>query len=126
MKNLLVILIVFAASSTVMAQSLPKVNKADVQSGMEQVSSQAELSEDQIKDALMKDEELQTETINFLKKNPDTKSSMAKLAMKSMGGGGSSGLMKSLLGDQNLAAAAISFVQSNPAMLTKAMKILGM
>ncbi|MEQ9300672.1 MAG: hypothetical protein RIF33_19025 [Cyclobacteriaceae bacterium] len=125
MKNLLVVLVVFAASSTVMAQSLPKINKADVQSGMEQVSSQAELSDDQIKDALVKDEELQTETINFLKKNPDTKSSMAKLAMKSMGGG-SSGLMKSLLGDQNLATAAISFVQSNPAMLTKAMKILGM
>lgn len=128
MKNLLALILLFAASSTVMAQ-LPKVNKADLQSNVEEVSGQAELTDDQIKEALMKDEDLQEETISFLKKSPDTKNAMAKLAMGGMGaslGSSSSGLMKSILGDQNLAAAAIGFVKSNPAMLTKALKILGM
>lgn len=127
MKSLLIIITLFAASSTAMAQ-LPKVDKADLQTNVEAVSGQAKLSEDQIKEALMKDEDLQTETINYLKKNPDTKSAMAKLAMGGMGaslGSSSSGLMKSILGNQNLAAAAINFVQSNPDMLNKAMKILG-
>ncbi|MEQ8712298.1 MAG: hypothetical protein RIC80_04740 [Cyclobacteriaceae bacterium] len=129
MKNLLLILIVLATSSALSAQSLPKVNKPDLQSTVEDASSQAGLSEDQIKEALMKDEDLQTETINFLKKNPDTKNAMAKLAMGGMGaslGSSTGGLMKSILGDQNLAAAAISFVQSNPKLLSQAMKVLGM
>jgi hypothetical protein len=34
--------------------------------------------------------------------------------------------MKSILGDKNLSTAAIEYISSNPELLSKAMKIIGM
>jgi hypothetical protein len=72
----------------------------------------------------MKDEGLQKETINYLKSNPDTVESITNMVKGNKGS--NSGIMKSILGDKDLSASAIQYISENPALLKKAMKLVGM
>ncbi|WP_136480116.1 hypothetical protein [Cognatitamlana onchidii] len=120
------IAIAFSTVSTLSAQTLPSVNTKDLNKAGKDVVAQASSSNqaDQIKEALMKDKELQEKTIDHLKSNPDTKDALMGLATKNTGG--LKGLMKSVLGDKSLTQAAIDYVSSNPDLLQKALKLVGM
>ncbi|MFT4847700.1 MAG: hypothetical protein ACI83B_000221 [Sediminicola sp.] len=125
MKKYLIFTFIIAFSASLSAQTMPSLNSSDAKkAGLEAVSKEKPNMEGQIKDALSKDEGLQKETINYLKNNPDTAKSVASMAKKS--GGSNKGLMKSILGDKDLTSAAIEYISSNPELLSKAMKIIGM
>lgn len=104
------------------AQKLPTSKKLSKET-VEKTVKATDGVESQIKTALLKDEGLQKEAFNFLKSNPETSSAFAGLAAKKLG---SSSLIKSVLGDSDLANAAINYIASNPKLLEKAMKIVGM
>ncbi len=72
----------------------------------------------------MKDEVLQTETTDYLKFNPETTKAMAGKVKN--GNGSNQGITKSFLGDKNLSTAAIDYISSNPKLLNKTMKFIGM
>ena len=80
--------------------------------------------EKQIADAIMSDETLQKETINYLKENPETASSLAEIIEAN--GDSVDGIIKAVFGDSELAATAVNYVKENPEMLSKAMKLAGM
>jgi len=106
------------------AQDLPPI-KASKTENTKAISKKSAEVDNQIKKALMKDEGLQKKTIGFLKGNPDTSSALKGLMMKN-NDTSTSGLMKSILGNKDLASAAIDYISSNPDLLQKAMKIVGL
>ena len=114
---------IVAFSASLSAQTMPSLSDAK-KAGLEEVSKSSPDQKAQITEALKKDEGLQKETINYLKENPETAASVATMAKKS--GGSNKGLMKSILGDKDLTTAAIEYISSNPELLSKAMKVIGM
>jgi hypothetical protein len=78
----------------------------------------------QIKEALMKDEGLQTETIEHLKENEETKEAVERLSAKA--DGSKKGIMKGILKNEMLTKAALDFIKSKPDLLQKAMSLVGM
>jgi len=125
MKKFLFFTFILVFSVSVSAQTIPSLNSTDAKkAGLEAVSKDNSKMDGQIKNALMKDEGLQKETIKYLKSNPDTAKSMVGMDKKS--GGSSQGIMKSILGDKTLASAAIEYISSNPKLLNQAMKLVGM
>ena len=128
MKKLLffAIALAFSATATLSAQTLPSVNTKDLNKAGKDAVSQASSSSqaDQIKEALMKDKDLQEKTIDHLKSNPGTKDALMGMAAKNSGG--LKGLMKSVLGDKSLSQAAVDYITKNPDLLKKAMSIVGM
>ena len=113
-----------AFTFSVSAQKLPSTKKLSKEA-VDKTVKVTENTEEQVKTALLKDKGLQKEALSFLKSNPETTVAMAGLATKSMGSS-SSDLMKSVLGNKDLATAAINYITSNPKLLQKAMKIVGM
>jgi len=125
MKKVLFLMFAMAFTTAVSAQTMPSMSTDDVKKvGTEALAEQNPEMDKQIKDALMKDEGLQKETINHLKENPETASALAGILTKNKGS--LDGIMKSVLGDSELTTAAIDFISNNPEMLSKAMKIVGM
>lgn len=124
MKKYLFLTLVLAFTFSVTAQKLPTIKKISNDTVEETVKMTDNLDE-QVKTALLKDKGLQKEAFSFLKSNPETTTAFAGLASKSMGSS-SSDLIKSVLGDKDLASAAINYIVSNPKLLEKAMKIVGM
>jgi len=125
MKKVLFLMFAMAFTTAVSAQTMPSMSTDDVKKvGAEALAEQNPEMDKQIKDALMKDEGLQKETINYLKENPETASALAGILTKNKGS--LDGIMKSVLGDSKLTTAAIDFISNNPEMLSKAMKIVGM
>ena len=125
MKKVLFLMFAMAFTTAVSAQTMPSMSTDDVKKvGTEALAEQNPEMDKQIKDALMKDEGLQKETINYLKENPETASALAGILTKNKGS--LDGIMKSVLGDSKLTTAAIDFISNNPEMLSKAMKIVGM
>ncbi|MFT5847615.1 hypothetical protein [Psychroserpens sp.] len=123
MNKLLFFTFLFAFTATVSAQKVPS-SKDLKKDALESVSKEKPNIDDQVKEALMKDEGLQKETIDYLKSNPETAKSLANMATENKGS--NSGLMKSILVDKDLSAAAIDFITKNPKLLNKAMKLVGM
>jgi len=121
MKNYFFLLFVVMFSFSMSAQDLPSVKK--VTDKTEKTLKDTNVDE-QVSKALLKDEGLQREAFNFLKSNPDTKSSFMGLLGKNKGS--SKDLIKSVLGNKELATAAINYIKDNPKLLEKAMKIVGM
>lgn len=125
MKKVLFFTFIMAFSATLSAQTLPSVKASDLnKDGIETLAKDNPNVEAQIKDALMKDEDLQKDTINYLKSNPETTKSLASMVTKNKGS--NEGIMKSILGDKKLSAAAIDYISNNPELLSKAMKLIGM
>lgn len=125
MKRVLLLIFVMAFTTSISAQTMPSVSTDDVKNaGMEAAAKQNPELEQQIKDALSKDEGLQKETVNYLKENPDTASAIAKIIADNKDS--LDGIIKSVLGDSSLTTAAVDWIANNPEMLSKAMKIIGM
>jgi hypothetical protein len=123
MKKILFFAMIFSFTATVSAQSLPSAKS--VKQVSQKVVAKEKLSKsDQIRKALMKDEELQAAALGHLKSNPDTAKEVASIATENKGG--LAGIMKSVLGDKKLSAMAIEYIANNPKLLEKAMKIIGM
>ncbi len=124
MKRLLIATIILACSTALSAQTLPSVKKSDVKKeGAEMVSKTSSDTESQISEALMKDEDLQNETIDYLKGNDGTKDMM--MGMLKGNKGGSKELMKSILSDDKLSSAAIDWIAGDSKMMKKVQAILG-
>jgi ABC-type proline/glycine betaine transport system substrate-binding protein len=123
MKKYLFFMFFVAFSATLSAQTMPSLKDAK-KAGLEEVSKSGSDMTGQITEALKKDEGLQNDAIDYLKKNPETAASVASMAKKS--GGSNKGLMKSILGDKDLTTAAVEYISSNPELLSKAMKVIGM
>ncbi len=114
-----------AFSTTLSAQTMPTVKTSDLKkTGIEAVSKEKPNMEAQIKSALMKDEDLQKETIKYLKSNPETTKSVTNMVKDNKGS--NKGIMKAILGDKKLSTAAIDYISKNPKLLSKAMKVIGM
>ena len=124
MKKYLLLMFFLAFAVNLSAQDLPPI-KASKTENTKAISKKNAEVDNQIKKALMKDEGLQKKTIGFLKGNPDTSSALKGLMMKN-NDTSTSGLMKSILGNKDLASAAINYISSNPDLLQKAMKIVGL
>ncbi len=125
MKLFLSFTLIIAFSMTLSAQTMPSVKASDLKKdGIEAVSKEKPNMEAQIKSALMKDEDLQKETIKYLKSNPETTKSLTSMVAKNKGS--NKGIMKSILGDKKLSTAAIDYISKNPKLLEKAMKVIGM
>ena len=125
MNKFLLFTFILAFSASLSAQNLSTPKASDLKKdGVESLSKEKPNLDEQIKDALMKDEGLQKETINYLKSNPETVESLAGMVTKN--GGSNKGIMKSILGDKTLSAAAIDYISNNPELLEKAMKLIGM
>lgn len=125
MNKFLFFTFIFAFSASLSAQNLSTAKASDLKKdGVEALSKEKPNLDEQIKDALMKDEGLQKETINYLKSNPETVESLAGMVTKN--GGSTKGIMKSILGDKTLSTAAIDYISNNPELLDKAMKLIGM
>ena len=125
MKRLLLLIFVMAFTASISAQTMPSVSTDVVKkAGMEAATEQSPELEQQIKDALMKDEGLQKETINYLKENPETTNSLSKIIADNKDS--LDGIIKSVLGDSALTTAAVDWIANNPQMLNKVMKMAGM
>lgn len=123
MKKYVFSILALAFAFTVSAQEIPSSKKLSKETA-EKATKVSNNVDEQVKEALLKDKGLQKEAFSFLKSNPKTTAAFTGLSSKSMGS--SSDLIKSVLGDQDLASAAINYITSNPELLQKAMKIAGM
>ena len=125
MKKVLILIVTIAFSTTVFSQTIPSLKTEDVtKAGVEALNKENPELENQIKEALQKDEGLQKETINYLKENPKTTSALTKILADNKDS--IDGVMKSILGDSQLTTAAIDWIANNPDMLNQVMKIVGM
>lgn len=125
MKKVLFLMFFIAFTTAISAQTMPSISSDDIKkTGTDVLADQNPEMEKQIKDALMKDEGLQKETINYLKENPETTNALSKILSENKGS--LDGIIKSVLGDSELTTAAIDWISNNPEMLNKAMKIVGM
>lgn len=89
-----------------------------------EMTTEQDKQDKQIKDALMKDKDLQEQTVDYMMENEDTKDRVAKLAEKA--DGDKKLVMMNILKNKKLAQAAIEYVKSNPELLKKAMSVVGM
>jgi len=125
MKQIALLIVAVVFSASISAQTVPSVNAEDVKSaGMEVAAEQNPDVEKQIKEALMKDESLQEETVGYLRDNEDTSDAITEIIQENEDS--LSGIMEAVMGDSALSSAAIDWISNNPEMLKKAMKIAGM
>ena len=122
MKGLLIglFVIAFAVTGTAQTKSLSKMKK----DAKTEVSAVSDKQDKQIADAIMKEGEVQSETLDFLMKNEETKDAMAMLSKEA--GDSKKGLLDGLFKNEMLTSAALDYVKSNPELLEKAMKMVGM
>lgn len=123
MKGLLIGLFVFAFAAAGSAQSTRDVSKM-TKDAKSEVTAKQDKQDKQIKDALMKDKDLQAQTVDYMMENEDTQKQVAKLAEKA--DGDKKLVMMNILKNKKLAQAAIEYVKSNPELLKKAMSVVGM
>ena len=125
MKRMILLMTGMIFTLSISAQTMPAVSTDDVESaGIEAAAEQNPDLTKQITDALMKDEGLQKETIDYLKNNPETTNAISKIIEDNKDS--IDGIMKSVLGDSALSTAAVDWIANNPEMLNKAMKLAGM
>lgn len=123
MRKVLFLMFAIAFTTSVSSQTMPSVTSDAVKAGAEALANNPELG-GQIKDALMQNKGLQKKTVNYLKENPETASSLSKIVADNKGS--LDGIIKSVLGDSELTTAAVDYISNNPKMLKKVMKMVGM
>jgi hypothetical protein len=125
MKRVFLLLIAVVFSTSMYAQDEAALSAvADKEAVAEVATAQNPELENQIKGALKSDETLQKETINYLKENPETASSVAEIIAAN--GDSLDGIISAVLGDSELSKTAVSFIKDNPELLNKAMELAGM
>lgn len=123
MKGLLLGLFVVVLGASVSAQSTKKLNKMSKDAKTE-VTAKADTQDKQITDALLKDEEIQKATLDYLTQNETTQKEVAMIAKEAEAS--KTGIMDAILKNEALTTAAIDYVKSNPELLEKAMSLVGM
>lgn len=124
MKRLLIATVILVCSTALAAQKVPDLKKVDVDNEKaEMISKTSSDMEGQISEALMKDKDLQNETIDYLKGNEGTKEMM--MGMLKNNKGGTKELMKSVLGDEKLSSAAIGWIAGDSKMMKKVQSLMG-
>lgn len=128
MRRVFLFVVAIAFSTAVQAQDASVSQAADqavnqVAEG-EAVATETQDVEIQIIDALMKDENLQKEAINYLKENPETASSVAGILKANEGS--MDGIITAVLANNELAKTAVNYIKNNPEMLQTAMQLAGM
>ena len=125
MKRVFLLLTAVVFSTSMYAQDEAALTAvADKEAVVEVATDQNPELENQIKGALKSDETLQKETINYLKENPETASSVAEIIAAN--GDSLDGIISAVLGDSELSKTAVSFIKDNPELLNKAMELAGM
>lgn len=123
MNKIVLFSIALAFSASLSAQIIPSVKKTDLKkSSIEAISKQDVNLDSQIENALMKDEGLQKNALDFLKTNPDTSKSLTGLLLNNKDS--NSSLMKAVLGDKKLAATVIDYVSKNPKLLKQVTSLM--
>ncbi len=125
MKKIFLVLSVLAITSFCYAQT-PTVSIKDATNAASKTSSMSQSKEvqDQIKEQLVKNEELGTMAIEHLKTDPEAKSSISKLYSKNKGS--VSDIMKSVMSDPKLSSKVMDWVNNNPKVLEKLMSFVKM
>lgn len=130
MKKLLFIIaiaITGVASAQTISESVNDVKDTSVSistsTGSKSIAGGKEVQE-QIKEQLVKNEELGTMAIGHLKSDPEAKSMLGKLYSENKGS--VSGIMKSVMSDPKLSSKVMDWVNNNPKVLEKAMSLVGM
>ena len=125
MKTVFLLFFALVFTMSLSAQNMPSVNTEDVKAAsMQAAADQNPDMTAQIKEALMKDEGIQKETLDYLKSNPETTSAITKIIQDNKDS--IDQIMKSVLGDSALTSAAVDWIANNPEMLNKVMKFAGM
>lgn len=125
MKRIVLLIVAVIFSASISAQTVPSVNTDDIKkAGMEAAAASNGDLENQIKEALMKDEGLQEDAIAYLRENEDTSDALAEIIEENEDS--LSGIMEAIMGDSALVSAAVDYISNNPELLKKAMKIIGM
>lgn len=117
MKKLIFVFVSIFIIGQVMSQDLTKVKT------IENSVQEKDITDNQIKQAIEKDKELQKNVIETLKNDDDSKDVISKLESSNMVS--DKNVMKNILGDKNLTQMAIDCVRNNPALLSKAKTVLG-
>ena len=125
MKKILLVLSVFAINNFSYAQTLSSSVKDASNATTKTYSiSQSKEVQDQIKEQLVKNEELGTMAIGHLKTDPEAKSSITKLYNKNKGS--VNDIMKSVMSDPKLSIKVMDWVNNNPIVLEKLMSFIKM
>lgn len=121
MKKILLVLSVLTITSFSYAQTLSdSVKDATKTSSI----SQSKEVQDQIKEQLVKNEELGSMAIGHLKTDPEAKPSISKLYSKNKGS--VNDIMKSVMNDPKLSIKVMDWVNNNPIVLEKLMSFIKM
>lgn len=120
MKKVLLALFVIACGTTVSAQT----DLSSAKSKSELVKTQDDKQDEQIKEALNENKDLQDITIEYLNNNKKSKDAMAKVFEENKGE--KAGMIKSILANKKLSTMAIDYIKDNPELMQKAMKAVGM
>jgi len=123
MKKIILVLSILAFTNFGYAQTLSgAVKDATSATSDSSTTLHTEKVQNQIKEQLVKNEELGTMAIGHLKTDPEAKSSISKLYSKNKGS--VSGIMKSVMSDPKLSSKVMDWVNNNPKVLEKAMSLV--
>ena len=112
------------AQDATVSQAADQVAKAEaIATEAEAVATEAQEVEIQIIDALMKDESLQKEAVNYLKENPETASSVAGILKANEGY--MEGIITAVLANNELTESTVNYIKNNPEMLQTVMQLAG-
>ncbi len=83
MKRIVLLIVAVVFTASISAQTVPSLKTEDVaNAGMAVAAEQNPELEEQITEALMKDEGLQKETIGYLKENSDTSDALTEILVR--------------------------------------------
>jgi hypothetical protein len=119
MKKVLLALFVVACGTTVSAQT--DLSTAKAKSAV--VKSQDDQQDQQIREALNENKELQDIAIEYLNDNKKSKEAMAKVFEENKGE--KAGMIKSILSNKKLSTMALDYIKDNPDLMKKVMSTVG-
>ena len=123
MKRIVLVIAAVAFSTSLAAQDVSSVETEEVNEvAVEAVEEQTAVTDDQIVEAVSKDEGLQDEAINHLKEHPDATETMATLDADYEGS--RADIINAVMSDPQLKAAVVEYIKSNPELLNKVVKLV--
>ncbi len=124
MSRLLIAICLIALSTGIQAQKKPSLSKEDLNVTKTNVlSSEKTEMHSQISDALLRDDDLQSKAVNYLKNNKATKGAMMELFKQDKID--SKSLMNSILSDESLSTTLMDWVMGDSKMLEQVRSITG-
>ena len=125
MKRIGLFIVAVAFTTSLAAQEVSAVENVDVEDvAVETVEVQATVTDEQIMEALTKDEGLHTATLGHLQEHPDTSEAVAALDAEYEGS--QQDIINSVLRNPQLSSVALDYVKSNPELLSKVASLVSM